>query len=283
MNDQQLIEALRRLDRPAAPSAQFADRLFDDMVGTRRRPLAGFAHRRRLAILAAVAALAGLVLAVAVGSELLRQRAVLTVETPRLSAAPSATAGPRDSVWVFRTSPSRTSIRVAYALPPGMDLLVDRKPQYLSFTVGRRPFGFGIPAPKPEGHGVRIIDASTVRPHYNNDLPLGEDAAGFMDGLQTHQFLGNVIGPISVTTLGDRPALMADLLPEADLVHMDTSGGLQVNFTPPGRLIVADVGPAIVLVEIWAHSEEALADWLDESAPLIDSLRIEALTEPAPS
>ena len=284
MNDQRLMEALRRLDRPEAPSPEFADRLFAHLGAARRRPAARVALRRELTVLAAVLALAALVFAAAVGSELLRQRPSLTVESASPSAEPSRTPGPRQGLSVFRTNPSGPSLRVEYAVPIELDLLVDDDPVSLSFTFGERPYGYASGGgSRPEGHGVRIIDASTVRPHFNNDQPLGEDAAAFMDGLRTNRVLGEVIGPIRATTLGGRPALRADLLPQPDRVHMDTSNGIEVNLWPPSRLIVVDVGSAIVLVQIWADSEEALASWLDQSAPLIDSLRMEAVVGPAPS
>jgi hypothetical protein len=91
MNDQQLIEALRRLDRPVEPDRAFADRLFDDLVGPRRgRPIG----RRELLLVAALLALAALGAALAVGSRLFENRTPLTLASPPAVDASPATPPP---------------------------------------------------------------------------------------------------------------------------------------------------------------------------------------------
>lgn len=272
------------MKQSAPQSTNQGDRLFDQLVGGRRMPVDPLAGSRRRRVIVASLALAALAVALAAGSQLLRQPPVVTVETQAPSVTPSETARPGERAWVIQTDPTGASLRVEYVLLPGSDVRVGEDGRYLSLTIGDAPYGFSSESvAAPKGRGIRIIDASTVRPHFNNNTPLGDDAAAFMDGLNTNRRLGDVIGPVRLTTLAGLPALSADLLPERGRVHMDTAHGLSVDLWPPSRLIVADLDAAIILVQVWADSESALASWLEESRPLLDSLRIQTVPEPAPS
>jgi hypothetical protein len=250
----------------------------------------GVVVRRALVLIAAVVTLAAIGTVLAIGSNMFQKRATVILETPTVTAVSSPTTRPGQGPWVFHTNAAGPALRVDYALPDGIELLVERDPRYLSFTDGPQTYGFSPAGEgRPDGRGIRIIDVAAVRPHFNHGLPLGVDAASFMDGLATNQVVGGSIGPVQPTILGGLPGLTGDLLPAAKRIHMDAFGPatqqgiLQVDLWSPSRLIVANVDTAIVLVQIWADSEAAMASWLEASQPLIDSFRIEAVPEPAPS
>jgi hypothetical protein len=87
MNDQQLIVALRALDRPFAPEPEFADALFDQL---RRQALPGGRRpvQRNLLLVAALLGLAAIGTALAVGSRLLEDRQLLVEATPLATVRP---------------------------------------------------------------------------------------------------------------------------------------------------------------------------------------------------
>jgi hypothetical protein len=198
--------------------------------------------------------------------------------TPAPSVTAPASARPTDapaSAWTFQSTPDGPEVTVEYELPEGLELAVGEYDGYLAFTAGRTSVPFGGPSVSLD-RGLRVVDATKARPHFNNDRPLGEDAASFLQGLATNERAGSPeLGPVAAAQLSRVPAWMVDLRgPDGDLVHLD-AGGVSINLVPQSRLIVADIEKAIILVQVWAGANVDFDAWLAEIQPLLDSFRID--------
>jgi hypothetical protein len=256
VNDDRLIRELRALDRPIGVDADFADRLFE-RLRAERRP-----HHRRLPFLLLAAALliGGLLGAVAIGGGGLRP-----------PNGPPADVTVRHE-WALPTRGK--PVRIEYAVPSDLELVTTDGGTYLAFTQGHEPYVLDGRRPSlPAGaRGVKITDVAGAVAHYSNNRPLGLDAASFLAALGTHPALGVDLGQTVSMRLGSLNALTADLRSAAPDAHLDNDG-VMIDLWPPSRLIVSDVGDAIVLIQIWAATPEALAQWLPNASRLVDTIR----------
>ena len=133
--------------------------------------------------------------------------------------------------------------------------------------------------------GIMVADVTGATPHKSSlerawPPPIAADAAGFLPGLR--QAADIPVRDIGGTELGGLPAFTAEVGPVVeDRVtwgHIDVrmaGGGVtgSISFNDPSRLIVADAGDSIVLVQIWARTEAELAGWLPLALEIVDSMR----------
>jgi len=128
----------------------------------------------------------------------------------------------------------------------------------------------------PGARGVKIANVAGATAHYSNDRPMGVDAASFLNGLATHPVLALDVGVVTTTRIGTHPALTADIRSTDSQAHLD-KGGVMIDLWPPSRLLVTDVGDAIVLVQVWAVTEADLANWLPDAERLLSSIELRQL------
>ncbi len=256
MNDDRLIRDLRALDRPVTVDTDFADRLFGRLREERQTR-----HRRWPALLLAAALFVGASIGAVVIS----------------GGGPDQDPTAPESAIQMRMLPSREGpIQVSFALPADLDLGVIDRDTSITFAPMDSPVQDpdSSTSPLPEGaRGVRIVDVAGATAHYSNDRPLGTDAASFLTGLRDHQILDADLGPIQEARLGETPALMADVVRIAPDAHLDRDGKI-ISLWPASRLVLANVGDAIVLVQIWAASPAELSGWLPQVEALVGSLRL---------
>ena len=223
--------------------------------------------------------------AIVVWSNTLTPRPLAAQASPTSQPAGTTPASPSprlsgDPAWTFQTTAGGPEVRVRYRLPEGLDLTVGEHPGYLSFTAGDHSVGFDQPIPAA-ATGLRIVDATWARPHYNNDQPLGEDAATFIHGLATNERVGLELGPVSAAHVGGSVAWSVDLTaPAGDRGHLDavdpiSGGGESIDLVSPSRLLVFDMDSAIILVQLWAGPQADFDGWLADAQPLLRSLRID--------
>lgn len=264
MNDDRLFRDLRALDRSVAVDRDFAERLYE-RLRAERRP-----RRRRwpLVLLAAAIAVGGSGAAVLIGG-----------------GSPAPDDDPTSVSQERMLSAAGGQIRVEYAVPSDLDLIVTEAATYLAFTGGSDvayPLDGETLSISTGARGVKIVDVTGATAHYSNGRPVGVDAASFLDGLSGHPVLDLEVGGTTQVALGARSALAADVrsndlpshLARGTQAHLD-QGEIAIDIWVPSRLIVADVGRAIVLIQIWAGSEEELAGWLEESEPFVSSVRLD--------
>ena len=281
ISDQQLIDALRRLDVPASPEPTFKDglrRLVFDSVGTSSptgTPVA------RLVPLSA-AALA--VLVVGVLAALVLRPDSRPGQLPTVPAASSpATAVPTGTV------PLEVPFR--YRVPEGIHLEENRQalPSFVELIDGPAPSGqslggqYGRSGDQIElaRRGIEIaslrgdvvthpcpIDASG-----RSRLPIRKEQPGFLDDL------GSVGGmrfdPAIPTSVGSRPAISTRLADAAcDTADFHVNGGY-VDLDIPSRLIVVDVDGVTVAIQVWARNEAELAEWLPIATTIVESIEFD--------
>lgn len=255
MNDDRLIRDLRALDRPITVDPAFADLLFGRLLEQRRTR----SRRGPLLLLAAT-----LLLGASIGA------VVMTGGGP--DDDPTAVE-PVPRTWTLKSSSE--PIHLEFAIPADLDLQVVEVGASLALVPTSSPVhdpGDGSRSLPPGARGVKLIDVAHATAHYSNDRPLGVDAASFLSGLRDHPILDADLGPVAEARLGDTPALAVDVVDTAPDAHLDKDG-VVIALWPPSRLMVADVGDAIVVVQIWAASPEDLTGWMPDAQRLVDSFR----------
>ena len=131
-------------------------------------------------------------------------------------------------------------------------------------------------APEPEVHRCLGVTARVV---VRRD-PVGllqdlEDVAGFDVREIERQSIG---GRSAASALVIGPSCGAD-------VHLQqlpglTDDSLTLEISGPTFLTAVDVDGETVLLQLWAQTEEELAQWIDEMAPMLDSMRIDPWSRP---
>jgi hypothetical protein len=223
---------------------------------------------------------------------------VLLLLIPASAAAqeptPSEISGPATATWTLRTS--RGPLPLSYVVPGDLEVIVTETPTYLAITAGSDVAHTLENEDRvlPRARGVKVIDVSGATAHYSDGRPIGVDAASFLAGLAANTILDLEVGEVTETRLGARRALMADIRSRdieahrenGTLAHLDKEGdpgsGI-IDLWQPSRLIVADVDEAILVVQVWAASEEDLGAWLPEAERLVASFAVgdDMATEPA--
>ena len=113
-------------------------------------------------------------------------------------------------------------------------------------------------------------------------VELPAEPSGFLSGLRTR--LGVALGESSTTTLGNLPAVSADIrgpgAPCGPALHLSGLGLGYKRWEPqlknPGRLILARDGDATIGAYISAATDADLAAWLPIAQGYVDSLVFEA-------
>lgn len=122
-------------------------------------------------------------------------------------------------------------------------------------------------------------------------MVLDRDPTSFLEGL--HELLGVGMGRIGATTLGNLPAVAADIDPQDNTclaLHEDRLGlgyaTKEPHLSRPGRLIIADAGTQILGVYISAPTKDELAEWMPMAQAYVNSFvfpQTEASDGPTPS
>ena len=197
---------------------------------------------------------------------------------------PAALNGPVQRGLLVREGRPQTEFE--YRLPDRTDLVAVE----IEVAEGEATGLFALAAARSQGTywgewGIMVADVTEATPHKSSlepawPPPIAADAAGFLPGLR--EALGLAVGDIADTELGGLPALTADVAPavEGDFArnHLDVRtavGGAtgSVFFHYPSRVIVADAGTSVVLVQIWARTEAELRGWLPLGLQVVDSMR----------
>jgi hypothetical protein len=128
--------------------------------------------------------------------------------------------------------------------------------------------------------GVVVAEVTMARSHGSlTGARLGETPEGFVAGLR------DVAG---FTVVDPEPVRFAELRAFAAHVSTDSTTGWKhidrhsrigtpgcvVDFALPSRVTVVDVDGTLVLVQVWAASEEGLRTWLPGADAILESMRI---------
>jgi hypothetical protein len=243
------------------------------------RPIDIARQSRLLAAAALLIALAALALSAG------GLRLVVPVETPTPTATDGAdsTPPPVSPVSVATLVRVERQIRFTYEMPEGLDIILVDEPN----NVGRVAFNSARASGWPESamatvepgaHGVAVADVTGASEHGSaQPHPLfGATAAEFMSGLDASPYF--VVNNLDTASIGGLPVLSGRVTPEGEwFTHIDivnpTGKATSVEFGTPNMIFVSDVGEAVVLVEIWADTPEAFADWLPRALPFVESIR----------
>ena len=134
--------------------------------------------------------------------------------------------------------------------------------------------------------GINIADvagATNHRDRFENDVISGDDPASFLDGLAaTGSYL---VGESTEVQLDGRAALVTDIAPAVDPTvsgegypHLDVSGAGGVSFDRPNRVYLMEVGSQILMIQVWAATDAALAIRIPLAERIVGSMRFQ--TEP---
>lgn len=288
MNDEELAQRVRRLETPVEPNPAFAESLFSAL---RSQALGRPSGARRSQPLFAIAGLAAvLVVAVVAGTmaiKLLDGRPqepgsgpVATPTSPRPVATPTS----RPTLLPTGTPAGGSEVADAFARPfeytipieSGLGLAQATFTMY-AFTDGSDEpypgYGYGTDVPGVRGVTVSFSTAPTTHSQTARAIePLGLDT--FLTDLHRNPTLK--VGGEIATDLAGIPARQADVAPSFPAggpaypdIHMG-SDVLALGF--PSRLIVARSGEGVIVVHIWAATDEDLATWLPLATEFVDSI-----------
>ena len=203
------------------------------------------------------------------------------------SARVEVSASPNPTRGTATLDRPRRQITFTYELPAELGL----RPREFGFVgvVGFVSTTLPVPSFPPadavieaflEERGIAVADVTGNVEHgnYEPHPAFGKSAAEFLTGLDASDYF--VVEDRERASIGDVPGWSARVTTEGEgPTHIDTGpgGGREgsVELGVPNVIFVADVGDAIVLVEIWAKTPEELADWLPRALPFVDSIRFE--------
>ena len=200
--------------------------------------------------------------------------------------------GPVQSATLVR---EERELTFTYRLPADVDFVVDRSLNgtatenyspsgVIGFTVGGPGmYGWretGTSSTFVEGaRGIVVADVTDAQSqHEQPNVRLGDDPETFFARLDSTQNFA--VADIQAAELGGVPALSARVVADPKRYsHLDlpsVSGGYgrsSVDFRHPSRALVAQIGDALVLVQIWAGTEDDLEEWLPTAMSFVGSLR----------
>jgi len=177
------------------------------------------------------------------------------------------------------------SKRLDYHVPQGWDLDVRRQTSAnvgdgsaktgVAFTLdGVGPYGAAIGTAPPEARGVVVAEVTGATAH--DPEPVGEGGARrFLERLEEVHFFITDVGDITETTFDAFPALAADVAGG----HLDAVP--MIDFRVPSRVIVADIDGGILLIQIWAGSDQALQAWLPDAMAFVSTFHLGPLDYPS--
>ena len=163
-----------------------------------------------------------------------------------------------------------------YAVPAGHELRVAGADGniYALTNGGFEPYpAWGAHlAPGERGVVVAFSAAPTTDGNsYGDRVELRPDT--FMSDLSANQQLR--ISPAAEVELGGLPAVQADIdqVNESSAYpYIELESSLYLNFFFPSRLIVAPTDGGVIMVHIWAGTEEDFVAWLPDATALVDSI-----------
>jgi hypothetical protein len=278
MTDEQLIEALRRLDAPAAPNPRFQEALRERTFGmvTRTTKTSAPGHQWFMAAGALV-----LVLAV-IGAVAVRPDRGPSQSAPAAIPSGSASVSPSpsnsDDAALAFDRPFR------FRVPADVHLNVNRNFLPLALELIDGPVydggqygsdGNGMP---PGVRGIEIASLRSVTTHScsvetgaSSRVPVSDRQPAFLDDLSR---LGGMTFASPVpTTVGSRPAISTALTATkcgAGDFHLTT--GAYVGLQLPSRLILVDFDGPTLAIQVWATTEDELTAWLPTAETIIDSI-----------
>lgn len=245
------------------------------------------AWRQRWLLAAAAVLVAIVAIAVAAGGLRLIQAVetappsgAFETEGPSISATMVPTAEPgRNTLTLSR--PER-AITLSIARPDGFGL----RSTDVRAEVALVSFTDGVSGPEasfePGAHGITIADVAGSAEHGSVERHpvFGSTAAEFMAGLDSSPYFA--VEDLAPTTLAGRDALSGRVTLEAQYwSHLDvrTASGnhASVELGMPNVILVADFDDAIMLVEIWADTDETLEDWLPRALDLVETIRFDSV------
>lgn len=237
--------------------------------------------KRRALAVAGVVLAAVLTIALATGSRLLAPVPSSTAAPPSSpdSVQPSTLPSADQAVGSVTIKRPWVILSFEYRIPSGLELARGRESS--SGEAGYAWFANMGAAYNPTGRGVVVEEVTYAKAHYSGGTFLGTDAEDFLAGMAASDAFA--IGDVSATTLDGRSAWSASVTSG----HFDISPGslaaMSVHFDLPSRIIVADVDGAIVMVQIWAGSDEDLEAWLPEALLFVNSMRFRVERAPSAS
>ena len=200
----------------------------------------------------------------------------VTPADPTVSPAASAEDSVGDATY------RAGDVLIGLEQPTGWQVRSDTGERVVGFddrtSAATGPLGYGwIGARKEEGaHGIVVADLTGIEFHNNEQPPLARTAAEFLDNLASLD-MGSAaqpsytVGAVEATEVGGRPALTANIEANTGYAMFEGRlGHLALDLSVPQRVIVADIGGSILLVQIWAESEVELAAWLPRAEELLD-------------
>lgn len=185
------------------------------------------------------------------------------------------------------------SLAITYAVPEGLELSVDDG--YASPAEGDTPraivgftqggvgaYGWGLlresvdqEAYTPGARGVVIADVTDMKLHGMRGAELGNDAATFLEVMHDSEWWD--LRDVSETTVDGRPAFQGrPVMVEVWWTHLDTSesSGTLIELRHPSQVIVTEVGDTLLMIQIWAGTEEQLDAWIPTAMEFVDSIEI---------
>ena len=198
---------------------------------------------------------------------------------------PSAASSSSEEGTVVRVG----GVLLTYDQPPGRQLRVQAEDRVVGFADGSgdrpAPLSYGYLGQElhPDASGVVIADLTGLGFHADHQPPLADSAAALLENMAELN-MGSVSQPsyevddVEPTELAGWPAVMARVraITAYPLFEGPGEGGHpRLNLGSAQRVIVVDVGDAIVLVQIWAFDEGRLAAWLPRAQELLDTFRLQ--------
>ena len=146
-------------------------------------------------------------------------------------------------------------------------------------------FDYGSRYQGPDGapRGIVVVPVSDAMTHSCPPGPpaparpeLGDSPAEILEGLRTTAGAGIASDPSVV--IDGRLALVATVMPTEHLCEGPTATDIHTTFSDyvslghPSRLIVLQVDDETILIDIWARSDEDLADWMPSAMQFVETI-----------
>jgi hypothetical protein len=187
---------------------------------------------------------------------LLATAGIVTLTRPEPTPNPS----PRGeaSSAMLRTETAATSVQ--YWVPEGLNLAAHQEWSNL----------LTLP-PEDPGRGVVIADVTFFSVH-DGGRTTTSSATEFLEILDRSD-LFSVADQRSVA-IGARTARQAMVDAQGANSHVDLVDAEAVEFGRPNRTFVVEVGERVVLIQIWAESEDLLSTWMPDALRLVETIEL---------
>ena len=187
---------------------------------------------------------------------LLATAGIVTLTRPEPTPNPS----PRGeaSSAILRTETAATSIQ--YWVPEGLSLTAHQEwSNLLTLT------------PDDPGRGVVIADVTFFSLH-DKGRTTTSSATEFLEILDRSDLFS--VADQGSVAIGARTARQTMVDAQGANSHVDLLSAEAVEFGRPNRTFVVEVGERVVLIQIWAESEELLSTWMPDALRLVDTMEL---------